>query len=310
MTEMKELAREGVLVLAFPGQGSLSPGVGEPWRDTPAYRIVEEISASSGVDVSTLLCTGTAEEIVSTDRAQLCTFALSLCVLEATGLTASGGYAIGHSLGEYSALVAAGMLDRPAATRLVAARGEAMRAASAASPGGLAALLGAGEDVAERACKEVGELWIANLNGPGQVVVGGPLASLDRLERGARELGIRRVIRLKVDGAFHTPLMAPAADALSEVLAGVRFATGVRDVVANVDAAVHTDPAEWPGLLVRQLTEPVRFDAAVRSLPTGARVVECGPGKVLSGLIARIREDLVVHSVGVPGDLGALGVGR
>ncbi len=295
-----------VLVLAFPGQGSLSPGVGAPWRDAPSFGVVESVATATGTDVAELLVSGGAGELVSTANAQLCTYALSLCVLDATGLAEAAQYAVGHSLGEYTALVAAGVVYRDAGTNLVAVRGAAMRAASLARSGGLAALLGAGEDVAERACKEVGDLWVANLNGPGQVVVGGDLSALERLEARARELGIRRVIRLKVDGAFHTPLMAPAAEALAPALASTAFRVGTARVLANVDAAAHEDPADWPGLLVRQLTEPVRFDAVVRALPTGACLVECGPGKVLAGLVPRIRDDLEVCSVAVPDDLATV----
>jgi [acyl-carrier-protein] S-malonyltransferase len=294
------------LVLAFPGQGSLTPGVGVPWREHPAYAAVGAVSAETGTDVAALLETAPEDELVSTENAQLATFALSLCVLAATGLDDRATLALGHSLGEYTALVAAGVVAPGDGARLVAARGAAMRAAAEAAPGGLVALLGGTEALAVAACEAVPGLAVANLNGPAQVVVGGSTEVLEEVSSRAKELGFRRAIALRVGGAFHTPLMAPAATALAPALEQTSFAKGSMAVVANVDGAVHDDPAEWPALLLRQLTSAVRFEDAIRVLPAGATLVECGPGRVLQGLIARIRDDLQVVSVGVPDDLSAL----
>ena len=292
-----------VIVLAFPGQGSLAPGSGAPWADHDAFAAATEVGRVTGTDVEALLLDADEATLVSTENAQLATFALSLCILQATGLEPLIGIALGHSLGEYTALVAAGVLAREDGARLVAARGAAMRDAAATAPGGLVALIGGTLEDAEAACTAIDGLFLANLNGPGQIVVGGDHDALEALGSRARELGFRRAIPLRVGGAFHTPLMAPAAAALGPWLAAAPFTKGHAQVVANVDGATHDEPADWPSLLLRQLTEPVRFDACVASIPAGAVVVECGPGRVLQGLIRRIRDDLDLRSVGEPGDL-------
>ena len=291
------------LVLAFPGQGSLTVGVGAPWRGHDSFRVIDEVASASGVAVGELLTTGSEDELVSTDNAQISTYALSLCILDAAGVGGRASWAIGHSLGEYTALVAAGLLGQGDGARLVAARGRAMRVAADASPGGLVAAIGGDEGLAEKACEAITGLFVANLNGPGQIVFGGAQGALTSFADRAKELGFRRAIPLKVGGAFHTELMAGAVESFGPVLESTRFTEGHAQVVANVDGAVHSDPSDWPGLLERQLTSPVRFDACVRALPSGSTVLECGPGKVLQGLIRRIREDVVVHSVGEPADL-------
>ena len=281
-------------------------GVGEPWRSHPSFGVVERVATASGVDLAQLLTTGTDDALVSTDNAQLATYALSLCILEATGLAAAARWALGHSLGEYTALVAAGVLAESDGTALVAARGTAMRQAAALAPGGLLAAIGGDEGLAIKACEVVDGLAIANLNGPAQVVFGGASAALDEFAARAKELGFRRAIPLKVGGAFHTALMAPALSSFARALGRAAFVEGHAVVVANVDGAAHPAPQDWPSLLERQLTSPVRFDACVRALPEGSRIVECGPGKVLQGLIKRIRDDVVVHSVGEPPDLESI----
>jgi [acyl-carrier-protein] S-malonyltransferase len=291
------------LVLAFPGQGSLAAGAGDAWTSHDAFRAVDAVSTATGIDVVGLLTKASDDELVSTENAQIATFALSLCVLDATGLAPHADLALGHSLGEYTALVAAGTVDREQGARLVAARGTAMREAAQSAPGGLVALLGGGLAEAEVACAAIDGLYLANLNGPGQIVVGGSLATLEDLIARAKELGFRRAIPLKVGGAFHTPLMAPAVSAFEPTLRSTSFTVGHAIVVANVDGRPHASPEDWTSLLVRQLTEPVRFDACARVLPEGAVVVECGAGSVLKGLIARIREDLDVRSISVPEDL-------
>jgi [acyl-carrier-protein] S-malonyltransferase len=296
------------LVVAFPGQGSLRVGVGAPWRDNPAFGVIDQIGGVSEVPIGELLVSGAESELVSTDNAQLATYALSLCILEATGLAMRSAFALGHSLGEYTALVGAGVLDRSDGTMLVAARGGAMQAAAAARPGGLVAAIGGDAGLADKACESILGLSVANYNGPGQIVFGGAAPALDEFTARATELGFRRAIPLKVGGAFHTELMASAVGAFGPALDAASFHEGHARVVANVDGAVHRDPADWPTLLRRQLTEPVRFDECVWALPAGSTVVECGPGKVLQGLIKRIREDVEVISVGEPDDLADLPV--
>jgi [acyl-carrier-protein] S-malonyltransferase len=308
MTRSCHTARvaDPVTVLAFPGQGSLQPGVGAPWREHAAFAEVGAVGEAAGIDVAGLLLDAPEDVLVSTENAQLATFALSLAILSATGLDARGSLSLGHSLGEYTALVAAGVVDRDAGARLVAARGAAMRRAADARAGGLVAMIGGDAALADAACLAIPGLAVANLNGPGQVVLGGPDDALEALAARAKELGFRRAIPLKVGGAFHTPLMAPAADDLAPALERTTFARGRMPVVANVDGVAHDDPADWPSLLLRQLTSPVRFQACVEALPAEAIVVECGAGGVLKGLISRIRDDVAVVSVGVPDDLASL----
>ena len=267
---------------------------------------VGEVAARSGHDLVHLLTSADESDLIATENAQLGTFALSLCVLEATGLQARSSIAFGHSLGEYTALVAAGLLDPMAATELVAIRGAAMGAAALAARGTLIALIGADLDVARRVCASIEGLWIANVNGPGQIVLGGGERSVAEREGRSKSLGVRRTIRLRVGGAFHTPLMSPALEELRPALDATAFHRGTATVFANVDGQAHDDPGDWPELLARQLVEPVRFDACVRALPADALVVECGPGSVLQGLISRIRDDVTVISVGSPEELSTL----
>ena len=294
------------LVLAFPGQGSLSPGVGAPWRDHPCFAVVGEVGASTNTDLGRLLVDGDADALVATRNAQLATYALSLAILDASGLAPRATYALGHSLGEYTALVATSIVDRDGGARLVEARGTAMLEAASQAPGTMVAMIGGDEAVAAAACESIGDLWVANLNGPGQVVLGGTVRAVEEATSRAKELGFRRAIPLRVGGAFHTPLMASAAPALAEALGATQFSAGTARVVANVDSNIVEQPQQWPALLTRQLTEPVDWVGCVRALPAGAVVVELGAGGVLTGLTRRIRDDLDCRSVGVPEDLAAL----
>ena len=267
-----------MLVALFPGQGSLKPGMGLPWAGHDAVELLDRISEVAGVDVWRLLSTTEGDELVRTDNAQLATFALSTVIARAAaaeGLTAD--LAIGHSLGEYSALHYAGILSLDEATRLVLARGKAMARAALQRPGSMAAVLGASED-------EVAE-------------------AIAEFKEGARALGIRRVVLLEVGGAFHSPLMAPASDSLAEALEVARFSTGTIPVVANVDASPHSGDAPWVELLRAQLTGAVRFEQSIVGTPSDASFVEFGPGGVLAGLVGRIRNDAVVRGIATPLDL-------
>lgn len=294
------------LVAIFPGQGSLAAHAGVPWAAHDAFDTVDAVGDAAGRDVRRLLLDADDVELVETDNAQLATFALSLCILAATRLAASCGWMLGHSLGEYSALVGAHALSLDDGARLVRERGTAMRDAAAASPGGLTALVGGDAASATALCAAVDDLFVANRNGPDQIVVGGTSSALELAATKAREFGFRRAIALRVGGAFHTPLMASAAPSLTVALDSATFRRTDMRVVANVDGKVHDDPAEWPGLLVAQLTTPVDFEACVQTLPGDATVVECGPGGVLAGLIRRIRDDVHCVTIGTPEDLDAL----
>jgi [acyl-carrier-protein] S-malonyltransferase len=283
-----------VLALTFPGQGSQRPGMGSVWTGAPSWALVERASGVAGRDVAALLLDAEPEELRATRNAQLTTFVASLVALDAlraAGLPEPDAMA-GHSLGEYTALTAAGALDFEDGVRLVAARGEAMQRAADARPGTMAAVLGLDAAEVEAACEGVEDAWVANDNAPGQVVVAGTTTGVEAAGAAARERGARKVMPLPVGGAFHTPLMAPAADGLGLALAGVAFADPRPAVVANVDAAPHGRGDEWRDLLAEQLCRPVRWRATLEHLGSAAgegeaTLVEVGPGGVLTGMAKR-----------------------
>ncbi|MEI8148279.1 MAG: ACP S-malonyltransferase [Actinomycetes bacterium] len=282
--------RDNNVVALFPGQGSLTTGAGEPWASLPSWEIVREISEVTNVDVAHLLLTAEQDEVVRTDNAQLATYTLSLVgwysYLEPHNLPE---FFVGHSLGEFTALVAAGVLDYTAGAHLVHARGRAMQRANEVNPGTMAALMGGDGDALSR-LGEIENLWLANLNGEGQTVVSGSLDAIEELERRGKEIGWRRVTRLSVGGAFHSPLMAPAQRDLDNVLGATHFQETDASIFANVDGALHNGGAIWRTLLSRQLTEPVQFLRAVTAIPALAtHTIEMPPGSILTGLMKRIR---------------------
>ncbi len=284
------LVRDNQAVALFPGQGALTPGAGLPWVSEKSWDMVRAISEITDVDIAHLLLTADHDEVVRTDNAQLATFALSLvgwhCHLENHD---SPAFFIGHSLGEFTALVAAGVIDYVSGARLVLARGQAMQRANEVHPGTMAALMGGDDDALSR-LSEINDLWLANFNGEGQTVVSGSLDAIAELEQRGKELGWRRVTRLKVGGAFHSPLMATAQEELDRVLAATEFQQIDGQVIANVDGNIRSGGDEWRSLLSRQLTQPVQFLRSVEVLPpTVERTVEMPPGAVLTGLTKRIR---------------------
>ena len=281
--------REDVVAL-FPGQGSLAGGAGLAWRESPHWELVGRISESAGLDVEYLLTEASDADVVRTDRAQIATFALSLVSYH--DLLDQGvrpRYLLGHSLGEFSALVAAGLLSLDDGARLIAVRGSAMAAAPAASEGSMVALMG-GDDDARASLETLTDIWVANINGTGQIVVSGTRSALEHLMGAHRDLGWRRATALAVGGAFHSPLMAPAQNELDRALASVHWGETEQTLIANVDGAIHTTAGEWRDLLSRQLTSPVEFLAATLALPTSVTTsVEMAPAGVLTGLTKRIR---------------------
>ena len=294
----------------FPGQGSQRPGMGAPWVEHPSWEVVEEASALSGRDLSQLLLEAGQPELTLTANAQLATFVLSLVVLDAVervGIEPT--VCAGHSLGEYTALVASGALAFEDGVRLVVERGEAMHHAAEEHPGTMAAVLGADDDTVEAACQRAeGEVWVANYNAPGQVVIAGTAESVERASALAKDLGARKVMFMPVSGAFHTALMAPARARLRKALADTTFVAPEVDVVANVDARVHADPDDWPGLLSAQLCSPVRWRQTLEALHEHAlaQVVELGPGGVLTGLARRALPGATALAVQRPEDVDEL----
>lgn len=294
----------------FPGQGSQTPQMGTSFVDHPAWALVEEASDATGRDVGHLLLDAEADELVETRNAQLGTFVHSMVVLHA--LRAAGPVpeiVAGHSLGEFSALCAGGVLEFADAARLVAARGEAMQECTNSRTGTMAAVLGLDDDAVAEVCEQVDdEVWVANANAPGQVVIAGDPAAVERAGADAKEAGAKRVMPLDVSGAFHTPFMAPAGEALSEAIVATTFHDATLPVVANVDAVVHTAAGEWPTLLEKQLVSPVRWAASVRTLRDASAdtFVECGPGTVLTGTIKRVDKATDRHSAMTPDEVAAV----
>ena len=280
-----------MLAFTFPGQGSQQPGMGRAWVDHPSWSIVAAASDASGRDVAALLLDADADELRRTENAQLATYVLSLVVhdaIRALGVRCS--VAAGHSLGEYSALTAVGALRLEEGVRLDTERGAAMQDAADARPGTMAAVLGADDDVVAEACERAaGDVWVANSNGAGQVVIAGDADAIAAAGTIAKELGARKVLPLPVGGAFHTPFMAPAAARLGAALAATTFADAEVPVVANVDALPHQHADQWAGLLDAQLTSPVRWRQSVeRMVGDGVTAfLELGPGAVLTGMAKR-----------------------
>lgn len=299
-----------MLAFTFPGQGSQQPGMGAPWVDHPSWALVSQASDASGRDVATLLLDADADELRRTENAQLSTFVLSLVVHDAaSALGVSCVVAAGHSLGEYTALTATGALSLEDGVRLVTERGAAMQEAADARPGTMAAILGADDDLVADACAQAsGDVWVANTNGAGQVVIAGDTDAIAEAGSIAKELGARKVMPLPVGGAFHTPFMAPAAERLQAALAVTTFANASVPVITNVDALPHQYADEWAGLLAAQLTAQVRWRQTVeRMVADGVTTfLELGPGAVLTGMAKRSAPDATARAAAEPAALEAV----
>jgi [acyl-carrier-protein] S-malonyltransferase len=291
MVDQTTLPFRDDVVALFPGQGSISAAAGVGWRASAHWTIVERVSQVSGVDVEALLLDEDRDDVVRTDNAQLATFALSLVGYhELLDLGVRPRYLLGHSLGEFSALVASGLLDLDEGARLIAVRGGAMARAAKLTEGSMVAVMG-GDDGARDALTTLENVWIANINGTGQIVLSGTREGLDDLLARHRDLGWRRATPLAVGGAFHSPLMAPAQREFDAALAGTSWGTTEATLISNVDAKVHTSPGEWRDLLRRQLTSPVDFLNATLALSERVQItVEMPPSGVLTGLTKRIRD--------------------
>ena len=278
------------LVCLFPGQGSLASGAGLQWQESKHWNQIAIISEASGIDVASLLTTASSEEVVRTDNAQIATFALStIGYLELLDKGIRPRYLIGHSLGEFSALVASGLLSIEDGAKLIGVRGAAMLRCATTTEGSMVALMG-GEEGALENLKTLENVWIANINGTGQIVVSGSRAGLDDLMSRNKELGWKRATPLPVGGAFHSPLMSPAQDELDAALANIEWRTTDSVLIANVDGNVHTTAQDWKELLSRQLTSPVQFLDATLTLPQSVtQTIEMPPSGVLTGLTKRIR---------------------
>ena len=294
------------VALVFPGQGSQRPGMGAPWAGTAGWSLVERAGQRLGRDLAGLLTEADAEQLRATREAQLSTLLLSLLVLRALPAGLRVVAVAGHSLGEVTALCAAGVLDEDDAVQLVAERGEAMRAAADARPGAMAAVLGLDAQVVAQVCAPLQDVWPANDNAPRHVVVSGTPAGVETARSALKAAGARRVLPLPVGGAFHTPLMEPARARLEAALAAVSYGEAQVPVLSNVTAQPHDGHVQRR--LSEQLTAPVRWRESLKQLPALGvdTVLELGAGGVLTGLTSRTLPDLRALSVATPEDLEKL----
>ncbi len=288
------------IAYVFPGQGSQSPGMGKELFDNfaVARQVFEEADDALGFALSRLCFEGPAEALQLTENTQPAILAASVAAfraLESTGAPAPA-FVAGHSLGEYSALVAANVLELPAALRTVRARGRYMQEAVPVGTGAMAAVIGGELSDIERVCNEAGGsevCSVANINSPGQVVIAGNTAAVDRAIELLKGVA-RRVIKLNVSAPFHCALMKPAQDRLAADLERLEFGEPKFPVVTNVDARITTAPAELRDALFRQVSAPVRWVESMQLLMENGvdTVVEVGPGKVLSGLMRQTSRDV------------------
>ena len=297
----------------FPGQGSQFEGMADPWAAHPAGRaILDEATSAMGRDV-VAACRDPAA-LATTEFVQPALLACDVAafhVLEAEGVSFIG--VAGHSLGEFAALVAAGVVPFGDALDLVVVRGAAMQRAGEERPGAMTALLGVGAEDAEALCEEARRddvLVVANENSPAQSVISGSVSAIERAEALAKERKVR-AIRLRVAGAFHSPLMEPARAAIDERIDAIDFSAPRLPVAENVVGALVSEPAELRSLVKRHVISPVRWESSVRALADAGTTsfLEAGPGDVLTKLMRRIVPDAAAHAIGSPEDARAAASG-
>ncbi|MEM7096423.1 MAG: ACP S-malonyltransferase [Actinomycetota bacterium] len=298
-----------MIAFLYPGQGSQHAGMGAAWRHHDSWELVVEASDITGRDIGHLLLEADDDELRETRNAQLATFTLSMVAFDALsrlGIETSGH--AGHSLGEYSALAASGVLDFSDAVKLVQERGEAMQAAADEHHGTMAAIIGLDDDDVEAAVAEVDDCWVANYNTPGQVVIAGGPAGVEAGGEACKAAGAKRVMPLVVGGAFHTPHMSPAQERLDKALAQTEFRAPDHPVYANVNGTAQTTAEPWNDLLHDQLTGAVRWSRTLANMVDAgyATFVEIGPGTALAGMVKRVARSSSRLNVSTPADLDAL----
>jgi [acyl-carrier-protein] S-malonyltransferase len=306
------------VAFVFPGQGSQDVGMGRELaqRYAAAQEVFDEVDAALGQKLSQIMWEGPKETLTLTENAQPALMAVSMAVMRV--LESEHGFSLkdkvafvaGHSLGEYSALAAAGAFSLADAARLLKLRGQAMQAAVPVGQGAMAALLGVGIEAARKVAEAAAQgdvCQVANDNEPTQVVLSGAKAAIDRVAEIGKAHGVRRAVPLPVSAPFHCALMQPAADAMREALAKVTVNAPVVPVVANVTAAPVSDPQEIRQRLVEQVTGTVRWRECVTYMTAHGvtDVYEIGAGKVLAGLVKRTAPALNATSVGTPADIDA-----
>ena len=289
----------------FPGQGSQFVGMGKDLYETSALakELFDKADEILGFKITDVMFAGTDEQLKETKVTQPAVFLHSVISALCLGDNFKPAMVAGHSLGEFSALVASGALSFEDGLRLVAARANAMQKACEANPGTMAAIIGVDDEKVEEICAEVskdGKLVIpANYNCPGQLVISGDTEAINEACEKLKEAGAKRALPLKVGGAFHSPLMQPAKDELQAAIEQTTFSTPKCPVYQNVDAKPYTDAAEIKANLIAQLTSPVRWTKSVQNMiADGADdFTECGPGKALQGMIGRIDKAVSAHSI-------------
>ncbi len=302
------------LAFVFPGQGSQSVGMLDSWASNDAVKaVMDEASQALAQDLHRLAAEGPAEALNLTTNTQPIMLAASYAMYQA--YLSAGGAApevvAGHSLGEYTALTAAGSLSLSDAVRLVRIRADAMQSAVPVGEGGMAAILGLDDDAVRQVCEQASTddsfVEAVNFNAPAQVVVAGHKDAIDRVCVLAKEAGAKRALPLPVSAPFHSRLLEPAAQVLADALAAIELQRPAMPVINNVDVATADMPEDIVDALVRQAWHPVRWVETIQAMKAMGvtHVVECGPGKVLSGLIKRIEPELQVLSINDPASLEA-----
>jgi [acyl-carrier-protein] S-malonyltransferase len=306
------------IAFVFPGQGSQDVGMGRELAEAygAAREVFEEVDAVLSQNLSQIMWEGPKETLTLTENAQPALLAVSMAVMrvleQEKGFSLKGKvkFVAGHSLGEYSALAAAGAFSLADAVRLLKLRGQAMQAAMPVGKGAMSALLGVGIDVARKVAQAAAQgdvCQIANDNEPLQVVLSGDKSALDRVLEVGKQFGVRRTVPLPVSAPFHCALMQPAADAMAEALASIDVQVPIVPVVANVIAEPVTDPAEIKMRLVEQVTGTVRWRECVTYMTANGvtDIYEVGVGKVLAGLVKRTEKTLNAISIGTPAEVDA-----
>ncbi len=283
----------------FPGQGAQFSGMGKDLYDNvpQAKELFDKANEILGFNITEIMFNGTAEELKQTKVTQPAVFLHSVILAQSLGIEPDA--TAGHSLGEFSALVAAGALSFEDGLRLVAKRAEAMQKACEMQPGTMAAIIGLDDKTIEEVCAGIeGVVVAANYNCPGQLVISGSLDAVNAACEKLKEAGARRALVLPVGGAFHSPLMEPARKELEQAIAEAPFRTPKCPIYQNVDAKPHTDPDEIKKNLIAQLTAPVRWTYIVRNMIADgfADFTELGPGNVLQGLIKKTDANVAVES--------------
>lgn len=289
----------------FPGQGSQFVGMGKDLYDNNALakELFDKADEILGFKITDIMFAGTDEQLTQTNVTQPAVFLHSVISALCLGDDFQPSMVAGHSLGEFSALVAAGALSFEDGLRLVAARANAMQKACEANPGTMAAIIGLSDEQVEQVCQEVSSegnvVVAANYNCPGQLVISGNVDAINAACEKLKAAGAKRALPLKVGGAFHSPLMQPAKDELQAAIEKTQFSTPRCPVYQNVDGKPHTDAEEIKQNLIAQLTSSVRWTASVQAMiADGADdFTECGPGKALQGMIGRISKEVSAHGI-------------